>query len=115
MNRQPSGLIQVLLDEMAEYGDRHDAAMDLGSFDAERVENALVRVASDKTTDEDLADACGESLAEVWCRKGNVTKAVLFRLPPTILKITLATLRACSPSLAADAENMLSAKPPVSG
>ena len=110
MNSQPSGLIQVLLDDKAEYGDRHDAAMDLGAFDTEGVEEALARVACDEAIDEDLADACGESLAEMWCRKGNVTQAVLVRLAPASLQTALATLRSCAPNLAADAENMLSTR-----
>jgi len=110
MSGQPSGLIQVLLDEKAEYGDRHDAAMDLGAFDADGVEEALAHIACDGVTDEDLADACGESLAEIWCRKGNVTRAVLIRLTPASLQTALAMLKARSPSLATDAENMLSAR-----
>ena len=110
MSSQPAGLIQVLLDESAEYGDRHDAAMDLGAFDTQPVEDALSRVACDATAHEGLADACGESLAEIWCRRASVTNEVLVRLTPLSLRTALATLRACSPDLAADAENTLSAK-----
>lgn len=107
MSSQPSGLIQVLLDEKAEFGDRHDAAMDLGAFDTEGAEEALARLACDEVADEDLADACGESLAEIWCRKGSITQAILVRLTPESLQTTLARLRVGSPSLTADAENIL--------
>lgn len=110
MNSQPGGLIRVLLDEAAGYGDRHDAAMDLGAFDGEAVEGALAQVACDSSADEGLADACGESLAEMWCRKGSVTKAVLIELTPASLRIALATLRACSATLASNAEEILDAQ-----
>lgn len=39
---QPQGLISVLLDENAEYGDRDDAAMDLGAFDEPQAEDGLI-------------------------------------------------------------------------
>jgi len=110
MSNQPGGLIQVLLDEKAEYGDRHDAAMDLAAYDAEEVEDALASVACDPATDVDLAEECGASLAEVWCHRNVVTKAVLMKLTPSSLPIAMATLRARSPSLAADAESVLSAR-----
>jgi hypothetical protein len=107
MKGQPSGLIQVLLDLRAEYGDRHDAAMDLGAFDEKSAEEALALLACDLGTGEDLADACGESLAEIWCRKGDVTRDVLTRLTPASLWIALATMRASSPELAVKADSIL--------
>ena len=110
MNEQPRGLIQVLLDERAEYGDRHDAAMDLGAFDSAEIEEALARIACDGLADDDLADACGESLAEVWCRNGSITQVVLIRLTPAGLQAALATLRLCSHTLAAEADDILSYK-----
>jgi hypothetical protein len=109
MNGQPSGLIQVLLDTGAEFGDRHDAAMDLGAFDEEGVEEALARLACDEGINDDLADACGESLAEIWCRKGDFPREILTRLTPASLRSALATMRASSPSLAAKADSTLSA------
>lgn len=110
MKEQPGGLIQVLLNVEAEFGDRHDAAMDLGSFDEESVEEALAHLACDPGTDDDLADACAESLAEIWCRKGDVTREVLTSLTPVSLRIALATMRACSPHLSAKADSILSAR-----
>lgn len=107
MSKQPDGLIQVLLDVQGEFGDRQDAAMDLAVFDDEAVEQALAQVASDQSADEDLADSCGESLAEIWCRRNRVSQHVLVKLSPVGLRTALATLRACSPTLAAKAEEMV--------
>jgi len=106
MNRQPSGLILVLLDKAADFGDRHDAAMDLGAFDEVSVEEALARLACDLDTDDDLADACAESLAEIWCRRGDFTRDILTRLTPVSLSTALATMRARSPLLAAKADQL---------
>jgi len=107
MSGQPSGLIQVLLDVDAEYGDRHDAAMDLGAFDEKSVEEALARFACDEDGDKDLADACAESLAEIWCRKGDVSREVLMKLTPVSLRIALPTMQALCPDLAAKADRIL--------
>src|SRR5204863_9158536 len=56
---QPQGLISVLLDRGAEFGDRDDAAMDLGAFDDQSAFDALLAVATDPTEDSDLHDTCG--------------------------------------------------------
>ena len=112
MAEQPDGLMQVLLDGEAEFGDRHDAAMDLSAFDGEAVEKALASVACDQSADEDLADACGESLAEIWCRRNSLSEGVVVKLVPASLRIALATLRACSPALATEAEFLISTKKP---
>ena len=62
---QPEGLISVLLDRDREYGDRHDAAMDLSMYGGEAVEAALMQVALDETEDPDLIEECEQSLLEV--------------------------------------------------
>ena len=67
--KQPQGLIDVLLDKRPENYDRDDAALDLGAYDEPDAEEALFQVATDPATDDDLADRCGESLANIWCRK----------------------------------------------
>ena len=107
---QPEGLVQVLLDAQAEFGDRQDAAMDLAAFDDKAVEQALSSVACDQRADEDLADSCGESLAEIWCRRNSLSEQILVKLVPVSLRIALATLRACSPLLAVEAERVLQAR-----
>ena len=106
---QPEGLIRVLLDAEAAFGDRHDAAMDLGAFDDRGVEEALAHLACHEGADEDLADACGESLAEIWCRKGNISREILTKLTPMGLRAVMAALRVCSPRLRAEAAHILSA------
>jgi hypothetical protein len=67
---QPAGLISVLLDPSAPFGDRHDAAMDLGCVVAAEAEAALLQVALNLTEDPDIADAAGESLRSIWSRTG---------------------------------------------
>lgn len=62
-------LIRALLDPNVEFGDRDDIAMALGSHDDPEVEAALMAIATDQEEDEDLADSCGESLAEIWGRR----------------------------------------------
>lgn len=97
--KQPQGLISVLLDRNAEFGDRDDAAMDLGMYDEEEAELALLAVASDSHTDPLLADSCGESLAEIWCRKGKVPRGRLQPLTASALQSAFATIKALRPSL----------------
>jgi hypothetical protein len=67
--QQPDGLIGVLLNREAEFGDRHDAAMDLSEYDGEAVEAALEQVISDKAEDPDLIEECEQSLRDVRRRK----------------------------------------------
>lgn len=107
MSRQAAGLIQVLLDSSAEYGDRHDAAMDLGAFDSDAVESALARIACDASADEGLADATGESLADLWCRRGRFNETILVSLGPISRRIALGTMKAKCQALAASAERLL--------
>lgn len=66
---QPEGLIRVLLNRDAEFGDRHDAAMDLSEFDGEFVESALEQVINNKQEDADLIEECEQSLQEVRDRR----------------------------------------------
>lgn len=83
---QPGGLIAVLLDTSAEFGDRCDAAMDLGSFDEPAVEEALLTVVQREAEDEGIADSAGESLWEVWRRKGKYDAAMVARMHPAARK-----------------------------
>ena len=57
----PEGLIAVLLDESAEYGDRDDAAKYLAECDDPAAEAALVQLVLDPGQDEDMADTAGEA------------------------------------------------------
>ncbi len=67
---QSSDLISILLSSSAPFGDRHDAAMDLGEFDAAEAEAALLQVVLNLFEDSDIADAAGESLWSIWTRTG---------------------------------------------
>lgn len=95
--QQPQGLISVLNNTSAEFGDRHDAAMDLGGYDEPEAEDALTKVILDPTTDPSLAEAVGESLAEIWSRKNDVNMDVLQKLSGDVLQITLGTIEARRP------------------
>ncbi len=77
-SKQPAGLISVLMDADAEFGDRHDAAMDLGAYDEPAAEDALLRLAFGE--DEGLADAAGESLSDIWSRKGKHDATLVSRM-----------------------------------
>lgn len=95
MNRttlQPAGVIAVLLDTKAPFGDRHDAAMDLARFDEPEAERALSDCLLAKETDPDLADACAESVAELWARKRRIDRETLALVPPHATAILFATL-----------------------
>jgi hypothetical protein len=100
-SNQPAGLIQILLDGEAEFGARDDAAMCLGAFDENAAEDALARIACDEAADEDLVDSCGESLAEIWCRKGRVNREIFVRLAPIGRQIAIATMDALCPTISA--------------
>lgn len=83
---QPAGLISVLSDSSAPFGDRCDAALDLGSFDDPEAEAALLNVVMDQQSDADLADNAGNSLWEIWSRSGKVSQAVVARMHPAARK-----------------------------
>lgn len=80
--KQPEGLIQVLLDKNAEFGDRDDAAMDLGEFDDPAAEDALTQIVQEMTEDGDIAIRAGESLAEIWKRKSKWDSVLVSRMHP---------------------------------
>lgn len=85
--QQPSGLISVLLDKSREFGDRDDAAMDLGSYDGSDVEEALLKVVMDHSEDEDIVDRAVESLAEVWLRTGCENPELVEKMHPVARKL----------------------------
>lgn len=100
MNRNTLvGPIPVLLDSSAESGDRDDAAMALGLREDQEAEEALLAVASDISTDPDLADRCGESLAQIWSRRGGADVETINKLTGVARRVALATINALSPSL----------------
>jgi hypothetical protein len=97
---QPRDLINVLLDEAAEYGDRDDAAMDLGGYDEPAAEEALMSVAANPQSDDDLVETCAEALCEIWLRRGKaIEKDRWERLPPSAQRFASAMIRTNNPSL----------------
>jgi hypothetical protein len=81
---QPDGLISVLLDEKAEFGDRDDAALDLAAYDEPAAEGALLTIALGK--DADLADSAGHSIWEIWQRKRKHDGDIVARMHPEARK-----------------------------
>ena len=84
--KQPDGLISVLLDTNAEFGDRDDAAMDLREFDEPAAEEALLTVVLSEKEDDDIADSAGESLWQIWTRKGKNDPRIVARMHPAARK-----------------------------
>lgn len=71
------GLISVLLDLTAEFSERDDAATDQGEFDDESALGALCQIADNHKEDEILAASCGESIAQIWLRRGFCDRQML--------------------------------------
>jgi hypothetical protein len=84
--KQPAGLISVLLDSSAEFGDRDDAAMDLEAFDEPEAEEALLTIALDPMVDEFLADRAGESIWGIWKRKQKYDANIVRKMHPAARK-----------------------------
>ena len=83
MIKQPKGLISILLDVNAEFSERDDAAMDLCSFDEPEVEEALLKIVLDRDEYEILVDSAGESLREIWNRKGYFNNELVIKMHPS--------------------------------
>ena len=73
--------------------------MDLGRYDEPEALDALVVVASDSDEDPQLLDSCGESIAEIWARRGGIDGEVLARVRDEARVVLLATLEALAPRL----------------
>jgi hypothetical protein len=89
--------------DSVETGDREEAASDLATYDQPEVESALGRAACDPLSDSALTEACGESLAEIWVRKGAINHDLICALPPYPLEIVLGILADRAPELDARA------------
>src|SRR5687767_12930269 len=96
--KQPQGLIGVLLDVTASEADRDDAAMDLAAYDEPEVEDALIRVGIDLSAPRSVVASCGESLAEIWIRKGKLNVAALKRLRSEARDEAMGSIRAREPA-----------------
>lgn len=95
---QPKGLISVLISESATIAERDDAAMDLADYDAREAEQALLDVANDPRSPEILLATCGESLAEIWCRRESALPALFTELPALVRLEATAVIEKEQPS-----------------
>lgn len=100
VSNQPRGLISVLLNPKAEFGDRSDAAMDLGEFDEPDAFDALMAVATNPEEDADLLDACGESLAEICSRRAQIDPDQFLKLQNPARTVFVAYLKQLRPDWA---------------
>lgn len=96
---QPAGLISVLLDRSADVASRDDAAMDLGAFDQSEVESALLLVASSPDTPAVVCASSGESLAQIWVRRGSIKMQCYRNLCQPAKAEVESYINAISPSL----------------
>lgn len=79
----PEDLLACLLDKSVEFGDRDDAAMELGRFDLPWVEEGLMCVVTDHDEDEMIVDSAAESLFEIYLRQERqVDAATVARMHP---------------------------------
>ena len=65
-----SELLSYLQNRANDLGSRDDVAMDLGRFDEPEVEDALLKITLDQSEEEMIIDSAGDSLREIWERKG---------------------------------------------
>lgn len=77
---QPDGLVFVLLSKSAPTDDRVEAAGDLGMYDGALA--FLIEAAMNLAEDDRVAEALGESVADIWMRVGGVDVAILERMHP---------------------------------
>lgn len=100
---QVAGLVEVLLDESASSAERDDAAMDLGAVDNDTALHALLEVATSRFEQDELVLAsCGESIANLWLKRGRFDPAAFARLTPAARKEARALVKANRPEWLTD-------------
>lgn len=93
----PHSYIEALLDPSLGWDVRDDYASYLIEYDEPEAEDALFRVASNPTESDDIAESCGEAVAEVWCRKDTLKIEALRKLKPTALVEALGIIKTRRP------------------
>lgn len=93
----PYCYIDKLLDRSHGWAIRDDYATFMIDYDEPEVEEALFRVASDPTEEDDMAERCGEAVAEIWCRKDTLKIDALRKLKPAALKEALGIINVRKP------------------
>ena len=76
----PQSYIEGVLDHRLGWGVRDDYAAYLIEYDEPEAEEALYLVASNPDESDDIAESCGEAVAEIWCRKGTLKVDALRKL-----------------------------------
>jgi hypothetical protein len=99
-----TALVAILLDHTARIDERDDAAAYLAHSDDEASLTALLRVASDPTDDELVVASCGESLAQIFVRSGQLNPAWLHELAPVALNEVIPWVRRERPDLLPEEE-----------
>lgn len=75
-------LIEILFDRNAREDERHDAAMDIGNYNDDRVLNALTIIASNPKEEDVILDAAGESIAKIFVKRGLLDNEIINKLTP---------------------------------
>ena len=99
--REPdlAALVATLLDRATRIDERDDAAAYLGGSDDAAARTALLQVASDPAEDELVVATCGESLAQIFVRTGQLDHAWLTQLRPIALNEVIPWVRRERPDL----------------
>jgi hypothetical protein len=93
-SRLKSALVE-LTNNKIDLGTRIDIAMALSVCDNQSVIDSLILIAQNNFESEALLDACGESLGEIWAKKGslpNLDTLGLVQRATTIAEATYKTI-----------------------
>lgn len=88
----PDELIALLENRGAPIDDRQESATYLIEFYEPKVMEALVRVATDPSTEDDLADSCGEALGTMMVKNNELKIEVLAQLHGIALDLATGTI-----------------------
>jgi hypothetical protein len=88
-------LIEILLDPTSSDSEKDDAVINLGNnFEDEETINLLIKVSNSMEFNEMIAASCGESLGQIWLRKGRINFEKLSRLKGSALNEALSLIKA---------------------
>lgn len=90
-------LIEILVDHNAREDERHDAAMDIGSFIDDRALNVLLQIGSNPYEEVIIQDACGESIAKILVSRNELKKDLIDHLTPIAKKTAYAFIKENKP------------------
>jgi hypothetical protein len=93
----PQSYIAALLDPRLGWDVRDDYATYLIEYDEPEAEEALYLVASNPDESDDIAESCGEAVAEIWCRKGMLKIDALRKLKRAALVEAVGVIGALKP------------------